>query len=159
MKRYILVLTLGFILLSSANYAHAQQKGRLELGGMVGTPTGISAKGWVSENIALDGALTFNIGDNFSSVYLHSNILFHSNSLNENLGLTGSRANAYYGAGLRVLAGDFDEEVGLRFPGGITYAIEDTPMITFFEIVPTLDIISDVRFGLGGAVGLRFSLN
>lgn len=158
MKRYLLVFVLGLFLIANANTAYAQ-KGQVELGGIINGPNGLSIKGWVSNQVAIDGALSFNVSDNFSRVYLHSNILFHSNSLNEKLGLTGSKATAYYGAGLRILAGDFDETVGIRFPGGVSYRIEDTPLVTFFEIVPTLDVSPDIGFGFDGAVGVRFHLN
>lgn len=159
MKKYILILTVGLLLIAGTNYAYAQQKGQFELGGIINSPTGVSAKGWINEQVAIDGALSFSLSDNFSSVYLHSDILFHSNSLNGKLGLTGSNADAYYGAGLRFSGGDLDEHLGLRFPGGITYGIDDTPLITFFEIAPVLDVSPDVGLRFAGAVGARFNLN
>lgn len=159
MKKYILVLTLGFLLISGATSVHAQQEGQLELGGIINSPTGLSIKGWVSNQVAIDGALAFNVSESFSNVYLHSDILFHSHSLNANLGLTDSNASAYYGAGVRISAGEYDEGVGIRFPGGVSYRLEDTPLVTFFELAPNLEMTPDVWFGLSGAAGVRFNLN
>lgn len=158
MKKSILIIAAGFIILTFANTAQAQS-GDIAVGAIINDPTGLSIKGWVTDDIAIDGALAFNLGDNFSSVYLHSNVLFHSESVNEKFGVDGSNFDMYYGAGLRLILGDVDDVAGIRFPGGFSYRFEDTPLVTFFEIAPVIDFAPDGRLQFDGAIGARFYLN
>ncbi len=158
MKKSILILAAGLIILMSANASHAQA-GEVAVGAIINDPTGLSIKGWVTDDIAIDGALSFNLRDDFSSLYLHSDVLFHSNAVNEKFGVDGSNIEMYYGAGLRFISSNLDDVVGLRFPGGFSYRFEDTPMIAFFEIAPVIDLTPDAGLQFDGAAGARFYLN
>jgi hypothetical protein len=158
MKKSILILAAGFIILLSANTSQAQA-GDVAVGAMINSPTGLSIEGWVTDDISIDGALSFNVQDEFSNLYLHSDVLFHSNSVNEKFGVDGSNIDMYYGAGLRFISSDLNDIFGLRFPGGFSYRFEDTPLVAFFEIAPVLNLAPDAGLQFDGAAGARFYLN
>lgn len=122
---------------------------------MINSPTGLSAKAWVTNSLAVDGALAFTIAENVSTIYLHSDVLQHGNSISHN------QLQNYYGLGIRMLWSDISDNVtaGLRGPIGVTYSFEETKIESFFEIAPTLDFAPDARFFFGGAVGMRIYLN
>lgn len=138
--------------------AAAQQSG-VGLGAILNGPTGVSIKGWVNDDLAIDGALSFQLSENFQSLYLHSDILYHNNALNERLDLDNASLRTYYGGGIRLIFTDFDNTVGLRFPVGVTYSVTNAPLGTFFELVPTLDLEPAVNFTFAGAIGVRYYLN
>lgn len=136
----------------------AQQSG-VGIGGILNGPTGLSVKVWLSEDLAVDGALGLQLSENFQSVYVHSDILYHNNSLNEELDLNNASLRSYYGAGIRVVFQDFNDIVGIRLPAGITYSLTNAPLGTFFELAPTFDIEPSFQFSFAGAIGLRYYLN
>ena len=158
MKNYALVFTAGLLFVLGANIAHAQQEGDIAVGA-INDPTGFSIKAWITDDIAVDGAVAFNLRDDFSSLYLHSDVLFHSNAVNEKFGVDESGIDMYYGAGLRLIFGEFNTVGGIRFPGGFSYRFGDTPLVTFFEIAPVIDFTPDAGLQFDGAVGARFYLN
>ncbi|HKL19919.1 MAG TPA: hypothetical protein VJ905_13170 [Halalkalibaculum sp.] len=158
MKKYIITALFCCTLLTFSQISYAQQSG-VGLGAILNGPTGISVKVWLSEDLAVDGALGLQLSENFQSVYIHSDILYHNDSLNEELDLNNSSLRSYYGAGLRVVFQDFNDIVGLRFPVGLTYSLTNAPLGTFFELAPTFDIEPNFQFSFAGAIGLRYYLN
>ena len=158
MKKHIITALFCCSLLASSQVSNAQQSG-IGLGAILNGPTGVSVKVWLTEDLAVDGALGLQISENFQSVYVHSNILYHNNSLNEELNLNSASLRTYYGAGLRAVFQDFNDIVGLRLPLGLTYSLTNAPLGTFFELVPTFDIEPAFQFSFAGAIGLRYYLN
>lgn len=154
MKKSILIVLFCSSLLFIGSSALAQDH-KFGIGAMINSPTGISAKAWVGTNLAVDGALSFTIAENVSQIYFHSDVLNHGYAL------TPDQMRNYYGLGIRLLWSDIgnDLRAGLRGPIGMTYSIENTSIVSFFEIVPTLDFAPDARFFFGGAIGMRVYLN
>ncbi len=152
------LLVAGFLCISTSVYA--QQSG-IGLGAIINSPTGVSLKGWINEDLALDGAISFSIGENSSSFYLHSDILFHGSSASEEIGLDEGNLQAYYGGGFRFIwvDGAGDPVVGLRGPLGVNYAFENSRAEAFVELVPTLDFNPSFRFLFAGGIGVRYYLN
>ena len=157
MKKLLSIAVLCFVLSVSAHQAHAQNEG-LGLGAMLNGPTGFSYKTWVTDDLALAGGLTFNVGD-VSSFYLHTDFLVHGNG-DGNLNLESGLMRLYYGAGARIAYNDLsnDTDFGIRLPLGSSYQFEDAPADVFFELVPTI-MVTDFNFGLDGALGFRYYLN
>lgn len=151
MRKILLTFLVCGLLLVATDAADAQNSG-LGVGAVVNNPSGLSAKYWVNDNIAVDAAFTFTIADNFSEVYLHSDVLKHTDTI------TSEALALYYGMGLRLLWSDIQDEVnaGLRWPLGTEYSLADTKVKTFIELAPTLDFTPDARFFFGGAVGVRY---
>lgn len=160
MKKILAICILCFSLLLISQTSLAQHRG-IGVGGMLNSPTGISLKGWVNQDLALDGAISFNIARGASSLYLHSDVLYHGYSLNEDVNISEGDLRVYYGGGFRFLWFDNqnDATIGLRAPVGLNYQIEDFSSETFFELVPTVDLNPIFRFGFAGAIGFRYYLN
>lgn len=158
MKKFIAITLFCCSLFLISQTTFAQQSG-VGVGGILNGPTGISAKVWVSDNFAVDGALSMALSENFQSVYVHSNLLYHNNALNRKLDLNNSSLRSYYGGGVRIIFQDFNDVVGIRLPVGLTYSLNNAPLGTFFELVPTFDIEPAFQFSFAGAIGLRYYLN
>lgn len=160
MKRYLFISIFCAIILCMGRTALAQDQG-FGIGAMINSPTGISMKGWVSEDLAVDGAVSFGVGQNFSQFYLHSDVIYHSSSMNDELELEYGTLRYYYGAGMRVLWSDLTNDVttGLRAPLGTTYTFGDSSVESFFELAPTIDFTPGFRFHFAGAFGMRVYLN
>lgn len=151
MKKSLLTFLFCGLLFVSSQTTHAQDS-NLGVGAVINNPTGLSAKYWVSDDIAVDAAFTFSLADNFSQFYLHSDFLKHTDTIDS------EALKLYYGMGLRLLWGDFynDVNAGLRWPLGTEYTIENTKIKSFIELAPTLDFSPDASFFFGGAVGIRY---
>lgn len=154
MKKSIFVLLFCGALLFAGQSAVAQDS-KIGIGAMINSPTGLSVKAWVNNNIAVDGALSFTLAENVSQLYFHSDVLQHGDAIDHEL------LQHYYGLGIRLIWSDIGDDLiaGLRGPIGMTYAFEETNIESFFEIVPTLDFSPDARFFFGGALGMRIYLN
>jgi hypothetical protein len=152
MKKQLLILLFCGAMLAGAQTVQAQSA-RVAVGAVVNSPTGVSAKVWLNDEVAVDGALSFEVSD-FSNFYFHADALLHSETDNTNLLI-------HYGLGSRLFWSDLNNDVraGLRVPAGVSYIIDNTDFEGFFEIAPTLDFSPDFLFGFGGAVGMRVYLN
>jgi hypothetical protein len=141
--------------------ALAQRKSGVGIGAMIGSPNGISAKGWIGSDMAIDGAVSFSLGELTSSFYLHSDVLFHRNLSNEGLDVDNGRLDFYYGAGIRLQWFDAIDDIytGIRGPAGLSYLFEPFPGELFFELVPTVDIHPAFQFSFAGAIGARYYLS
>jgi hypothetical protein len=123
----------------------AQEEG-LGVGIIVGEPTGLCGKLWLSGRTAIDGAAAWSFNKN-GNLHLHADYLLHS---------LGSSLGFYYGIGGRVKL-DEDRRAGLRLPLGVTYITESSIDI-FFEVAPLLDLAPSTNFRLNAAIGLRYFL-
>ena len=86
-----------FLALCAALLLKAQSSG-FGAGIILGEPTGVSLKGWISGDRAIDGALAWSLrGGSYFSV--HADYLFHNMAL---IPLNKGRLPLYYGPGVRV---------------------------------------------------------
>ena len=153
MKRGFFIFS--FLILCSLQHAHAQQGG-FGLGIILGAPTGISAKFWLSEHTAVDMAAAWAFRSTRRQV--KSEIQFHANYLSHNFELFPVRKGKlplYYGIGGRVNLG-YDTRLSAPIPVGLNYLFHNAPLDIFWEIVPMLDLIPATEFKLDAAVGMRF---
>lgn len=159
MKKQILFISSLMVFILISNPAFSQKKG-IGLGAILNSPTGISFKGWVDDHLAVDGAVSFTIGDN-SDFYVHADVLADRDLKNEDVNVDPGLFHLYYGGGVRLYWQEItdDVQVGIRIPGGISYTPTDIPAELFFELVPTLDVAPDVQFGFAGAVGARYYID
>lgn len=157
MKKLATITLLCLTLTVVSEIAYAQQDG-FGIGAMINGPDGISYKAWINEDMAVAGAVTFNIGD-FSSFYTHADVLVHNNNRAQ-VDLESGMLRMYYGGGVRLRFDDFNDETyfGLRAPIGTNYQFEEVPVDIFFELVPTL-LFNDTEFGFNGALGFRYFVN
>lgn len=156
----VLLLTLCFGTLETGL---AQAKPGLGIGIIIGEPTGLSLKKWLSNTTAIDAGIAWSFSEN-DSLHFHADYLLHRFDVFASADLRG-RLPLYYGLGGRVKLrdgndgrgrNDDDALVGIRVPVGISYLFRTAPVDLFAEIVPVLDVAPDTDFDLNAAVGARF---
>lgn len=146
---YILWIAMIFTLLPIETRA---QQGAFGIGFMLGSPTGFSAKKWLSRHTAIDGGAAWSVGRN-PGLHLHADYLIHRSDLE---GLQEGRSYAYYGIGGRLKLDNDNPLLGVRIPFGVTYLFPDAPFDVFFEVVPVFDVLPRTRFDLNASLGGRF---
>ena len=133
------------------------------IGLIVGEPTGLTAKKWLSDTTAIDAAAAWSF-DDFNSFQFHADYLWHNFDLIKTEDLPG-RIPVYYGVGARIKLkggndgqgkGNEDARVGVRVPVGVSYLFHDVPVDLFAEVVPVLDIVPETKFGIGIGIGARY---
>lgn len=161
MKRLTIVAAL---LAGAAGWSgvQAQQDG-FGVGIIVGEPTGLSFKGWLSNTHAVDAALAWSFSEN-ESLQFHANYLIHDFNLLRPTDFEG-RVAVYYGLGGRIKLSEDDDNgrgrnrddtlVGIRIPLGVSYHFPRSPVDLFGEFVPVLDLAPDTEFDLNLAIGAR----
>lgn len=159
-----MIYTLAFAGMAATGSAQSSGFG---LGFMLGDPTGLSAKLWLSDGErALDFGLAWGVYGRY--VHLHSDYLFHNTSL---ISVSKGQMALYYGPGIRVRSWsggrywyrgkweDYDGSrvgIGARFPVGLDYMFEGAPVDIFMELVPSLDLTPSTAFDLDAALGARY---
>jgi hypothetical protein len=141
----------------------AQDHG-IGLGVIIGEPTGLSAKVWISPVHALDFGLGWSIGSNWVGkprghddrarrIHYHMDYLWHSFSAIH----SNRRFPLYYGIGGRLNAGaGYDESLALRGVIGIVWLPVDTVADFFLEVAPSFELLPDSAFGLDAGLGVRY---
>ncbi|MCC6540826.1 MAG: hypothetical protein IT225_01260 [Flavobacteriales bacterium] len=162
--RFFLLTPLLFTILS--NRSMAQDHG-FGLGVMIGDPTGLSGKVWTGGDQAIDFGLAWGP---WRSGYLHAHadLLFHNMDL---IPVSVGRLPLYYGPGIRMRAWNngrywhrgryYDNHstyvtVGVRFPVGLAYLVENAPVDIFVEVAPTLDLIPGTYLNFDAGLGVRY---
>lgn len=141
------------IIMLIAGPALAEGGGNFGLGVILGEPTGISGKLWISGKSAVDGAAAWSLGNN-EALHLHADYLLHNFTLIE---VDKGRLPFYYGIGGRIrFADNGDDYIGVRVPLGLAYLFEGAPLDIFLEVVPILDLAPDTDFDLNAAIGIRY---
>lgn len=154
----LVALTVG------ASAARAQEdKGAFGLGLIIGEPTGLSGKLYLSDNTAVDMALGGAVVT--KGIMVHATFLWHPWVLaNEGafvlpayIGIGGRAFNHDRGRGE-----DGDFHLGARFAGGILFDFRRVPLDVFVEVALIADFSNadddDGGFGLdlGGGAGVRY---
>ncbi len=166
MKRLTLAALLTFIIVAVGT-AHAEPKKGLGIGIVIGEPTGLSLKKWISNNRAIDGGIAWSFSEN-DSMHLHADYLIHRFDLFASKEVKG-RLPLYYGLGARLKLKEGNDEqgrekkkndddvlVGVRVPLGISYLLAGTPIDLFAEIVPVLNVFPATDFSFNTSVGARY---
>ncbi len=132
------------------------------LGLMLGVPTGLAGKYYLSRNTALDfgfGAWGRNRTYR-DSLHIHADFLWHPAVLAKPRPFW---LTLYFGVGGRILAFDNDfgdsTHIGVRVPGGIMMDFQRVPIDIFLEVAFVFDIVVDndrARDDFNGALGLRY---
>lgn len=138
----------------------AERRGDQGYGLMIGNPSGFSAKMWLDEQMAIDGA----VGVARSEFDIHASLLWHVFGWTKNstvISPTMKQADdnkelpLYFGIGPRLLFED-DREFGIRFPVGITYLPNSKPWDFFFELAPVFRLSPSTGFNGDFAIGARY---
>ncbi len=152
-KTYILSVIISLFIISNLNFA--QQKG-CGLGVVLGEPTGISAKFWLTPGTALDFGLGYSFTSSNSVFDFYADYVFHSADM------INSTENfvVYYGPGARLkIREDADSRLGVRGVIGILWLPRGINFDLFVEVAPILDIIPATKFDFSGGIGGRYFFN
>jgi hypothetical protein len=128
--------------------------GDFGLGAILGSPTGLSGKYWLTPQTAIDGALAWHFGHD-DRLQIHADHLWHLSL--QSLSVPNGRMPLYVGAGLRVITGK-RSEAGLRIPLGLSFLFDAAPVELFAELVPVVKFAPDTEAQLDGGVGVRYYL-
>src|SRR5262245_52081899 len=145
-------LSLLFFILFLAATARAQERG-FGLGVILGEPSGISGKSWLSKKTALAGAVAWSL-EKDEALHIHLDHLFHDF---DSMPVEQGTLALYYGFGGRIKFAN-ESTISVRIPIGMNYLFASAPMDLFLEIVPMLDLIPRTEFNLNGGVGIRYFL-
>lgn len=149
--------------------SQAQDRG-FGLGVMIGDPTGLSGKLWTGNDRALGFGLAWGP---WHSGYLHAHadLLFHNMDIFK---VSVGRLPLYYGPGLRLQSwnggrywnrGRYVDHpgtyvtLGVRFPVGLVYLVDNAPVDIFLEAAPTLDLLPGTYLNFDGGLGVRYYFN
>ncbi|MBN2037500.1 MAG: hypothetical protein JW768_12225 [Chitinispirillaceae bacterium] len=162
MKRsFFTVVTFVLLLFASGTFAQDRHFG---LGVIIGEPTGLSAKLWVSSKTAFDFGLGWSLGgdrihnydggyDGSSRVHFHMDYLWHwFNAIH-----SSERFPLYSGVGGRINTGaGYDNSVAARGVIGIAWLPRQVPIDLFLELVPSLQVMPSTGFGIDAGLGVRY---
>ncbi|KAB2908624.1 MAG: DUF3996 domain-containing protein [Ignavibacteriales bacterium] len=137
-------------LLFSASSIFAQVGG-FGAGIIVGEPTGLSAKLFLSKDHAIDAAVAWSFKKE-AALHIHADYLYHDNDF---LKVRSGRLPVYFGIGGRIKLQE-KSRIGVRVPVGMAYEFPKAPFDIFLEIVPLLDIVPDTHFDFNSAIGVRY---
>ena len=147
MFRYI---ALFLTVLTAFCYAAGSAQEGFGIGIIIGEPTGISFKNWLSPKTAIDGAAAWSFeGDD--ALHLHADYLFHNGNLTQ---VEGGKLLLYYGLGARLKLQD-RSRLGVRIPFGVAYLLHASPLDFFLELVPIMDLAPDTELEFNGGFGVR----
>jgi hypothetical protein len=154
----------GVLLGLLAMGVHAEQRGSVGLGIIVGEPTGLSFKTWLSGRAALDAAAAWSLDD--SELTLHADYLVTDFT---GFKVRQGRLGWYYGLGGRFKSVDNDhaddnddedeDRLGIRFPFGLTYLFQTQPLEVFGEVVPIMDLVPETELEMNLGIGIRYYIN
>jgi len=126
------------------------------IGIVLGEPTGLSLKSWLSTNSAVTVGAAWSF-EHDGSLFLWADYTLHSFNITN---AADPRSLAfYYGIGGKVSFIDRNEPqeddtvIGVRIPLGLMLPIHTAPIDVFLEIVPTLNLAPDTEFGVNGGIG------
>lgn len=146
MRKALFVMTLiSLFFLNSLSFGQTQKYG---IGLVIIEPTGLSAKAWLKNRMAIAGGIGWSSQEGHY-LHLHVDFLFYSYHLagDKNLDLM-----FYVGAGGKILFKEGDN-AWLRFPLGMDFNLKKVPLNIFIEIVPSTNFD---EFHAWGAIGVRY---
>lgn len=151
MKASRLVVLAAMLTCTCSATSFSQDRG-FGLGVIIGEPTGISLKGWLSSKTAIDAGVAWSFyRDN--AFHIHADYLLHAFDVFE----TRERIPLYYGIGGRIKTARRDDaRFGLRLVVGIGYMFRDAPVDLFLEIAPIVDLAPATELRGNAGFGARF---
>jgi hypothetical protein len=121
------------------------------LGVLLGEPTGLSAKAWLGDVSAVDGAAAWSFQGE-DSFYFHSDYLLHyADWPVSDAGILSGFAGI--GGKLHL---EEDLRLGLRIPFGLSYSFDSVPVELFIEFAPGVDLIPATQGAFTGGLGVRY---
>jgi hypothetical protein len=148
MKKLFLFLILMFYV----SNLRAQETG-IGAGIMIGEPTGISAKYWLSGENALDAGLAYSLFSQSNGVTLHLDYLFHLSHIY----ISNQTFLPYYGFGGKVkFPGSRQSSLGARGVAGIAWIYAPKHIDVFLELASIFNLLPATELSLDASLGARY---
>jgi hypothetical protein len=144
------VLLSGILIVIFVANASGQSSG-FGAGIMLGEPTGINIKNWISKTTAWDAGIAWGFGKH-GAFHLHGDYLWHKYDL---INVEKGKLPLYYGVGARFLFTD-ETRFGIRGVIGLDYLFAGVPLDVFLELAPVFDLIPATELSFNGAIGIRY---
>ncbi len=126
----------------------ADRPAGLGLGVVLGSPTGLTMKYYLSPIHAFDLGIASDGDTN-----LYADYLWHG--WNTFAQPDKGRLGAYLGLGAAI-RNHHDSELALRTVGGASYWFAGAPLEAFFELVPTFPLVHSGGMDLNAGLGIRY---
>ncbi len=150
MKKYFFSSMIIFLLALSPLFSQTRSFG---LGFMVGDPSGLNGKYFLSPNNAVEVGLGAGVFGNENSFAMHIDYLYHNNTIIQ----SSENFTVFYGFGIRVRSKE-EAEFGLGMRGiiGVSWVSQTMPIDIFVQIAPVFKLLPSTKFGIDGAIGARY---
>jgi len=149
MKKIIFALSLLTLSLSTPS---AFAKGPFGLGGIIGDPSGLSAKYYLNDTHAIDAAAAWSLGDS-DAFGIHADYLIHVPAM---VRIDNAVFPMHYGIGAILFLSKHANGFGVRAPIGLNYNFESQPIDLFLEIAGILALAPETDFDIQLALGARY---
>lgn len=152
------IFTLILLFVTGVSAQASPVEGTLGAGIIIGEPTGLSAKSYLTQTQALDAALSYSLRTD--SIWLHSDYLHHSEALSKNV--DGGRWVPYGGLGGLLYFSDRNKKqssgalIAARAPAGLLFYPTKSSIELFAEIALIVGIIPATEVSMSGGVGARY---
>jgi hypothetical protein len=144
LKKILLSFVMFFGLLSLPEKA----KSEIGIGIMLGDPTGISGKYWLSEKSAVS------LGISWSVIKERLTLLgSYNKEIEIKTEIKEGKFFFYPGVGLFV---NIPSSFGIYIPLGLDFNFKKYPINVFFEIDPGIKILPETTFSIFGYIGARY---
>jgi hypothetical protein len=132
----------------------SRSKGVFGIGVVLGEPSGVSGKYWLSERTAVDGAFGYSFGDRYrvSVDYLIHQDAFDSPDFLLHYGIGGAIAGDR-GYVTKSRTGNF--ALGVRGVIGIDYLFKRAPLDAFLEVAPIMFVAPPFGISIDFCFGIR----
>lgn len=149
-KRFLTILFFVLLFTCANNFAQDKNFG---IGIILGEPTGLSGKYWISEDKAFDAALAYSFLDDNKSLAFHADYLYHLNGIIDR----HYKMPLYYGFGVRFrLRENKDNSFGVRGVIGLIVYLREAPVDIFFEVAPVFRLLPNTNIDFDIAIGARY---
>ncbi len=153
MKKHAFLFCTFFLFFVSL--VQSQDRG-FGLGIILGSPTGISGKYWVTGSNAVDFGFGYSFARHGGRLHLHADYLWHS----FNIIRSSERFPIYYGIGGRFKVRENDDgSLGIRGVIGLNWLSRTLPLDVFLEVAPIFRIFPSTSLDFDAGLGARFWFN
>ena len=152
--RGIKVIGAGLVMLGMLGGTATAQQSGIGVGVILGEPTGISLKLFLSAKNAVDLAVGYSMLEEDRYLNFHADYVYHTNSLAASKAV---KIPFYFGVGGRVRLEE-EDLVGVRVPFGLDFMLRKAPLDIFVEVAPVMEVIPETKFNSEAGIGIRFFL-
>jgi len=121
------------------------------VGAIIGDPTGVSAKHWISETTAIDAAFAWTL-DKSNAFGVHADYLLHVPNI---VRIGKADFTMHYGIGGALVLAD-SSAFAFRAPVGLNYRFDENPIDLFVELAGLLLVAPSTDFDINVGLGARY---